>query len=121
VQVETNGTLYNDSLPWGVRWFEVVVSPKAPRVHQGLRHKVVAYKYVLKAGEVDPNDGLPTNVLGTGQRPARTSLPNGCIYLQPQDEHDEEKNQANLRACLESCMRFGYRLGLQYHKIIGVE
>lgn len=128
VQIETNGTL---PPPYIYRKYStdpgtragvyVVISPKAGRVHPAAAQVACCYKYVLSALAVAP-DGLPQTALGhpaspTVARPIVEGLP---IYLQPQDDGNEADNKANLKACVASCMRFGYLLQLQTHKIIGV-
>ncbi len=123
VQIETNGTLHEDGLPWHYRHLSIVCSPKTPKIHPQLVKEVRAFKYVLSADSVDSEDGLPLDVLGTGLRPARPPefFPREQVYLQPEDTGDEAKNRDNLRACVTSCMKFGWRCGIQMHKIMGVE
>ena len=122
VQVETNGTVH----PWGVPWhnsrFSVVCSPKTPKIDKGiLTQPRVDWKYVVRSGWTDPDDGLPTITLGS-TRPARPDWSFGPrVWVQPQDEQNEEANKANIDAALKSCFRFGYRLSLQTHKMIGLE
>lgn len=120
VQIETNGTLYDESMVGWWNTTSVVCSPKAGRIADGLDHVITAYKYVVRAGEVDPTDGLPTSILG-GARPARPHVGySGEVYVQPMDEQDAVLNDANTRAAIESCQKFGYRLCLQLHKLIGL-
>lgn len=122
VQVETNGTLYVPG-PWDDPRVTVVCSPKAGQVNGNLEKQIKALKYVLNAEAVDPNDGLPTSVLG---RDSKVYRPNTklerrpIVYVQPADEKDPQKNAANLAATLHSVSTFGYVLCLQLHKIIGV-
>jgi len=123
VQIETNGVLYRDNIPW--EKVVVVCSPKTPKIHPELLPHINALKYVLAAGFVDEEDGLPTVTLG-GMPPARPpdlhlakSL--STIYIQPMDEQDPELNQKHVEAALESCYRFDYLLCLQTHKFIGLE
>lgn len=126
VQIETNGTLFDERL-FAEGGFgsdldvTVVCSPKAPKVHPGLLSHIAAYKYVLDADHVDPEDGLPSDVLGTGVAPARCH-PNysGPVFLQPADHQDPIINQRNLDAAVQSCLKYGYRLSVQIHKIIGL-
>lgn len=124
IQIETNGLLCpfpERHRIWDLASF--VCSPKSTTIPELLESNLVAMKYVLRAGEVDETDGLPTEVLGYRHRPARVSNETWRadeIYVQPLDEQDDAKNAANLQACVESCMRFGYRLCLQIQKIIGV-
>lgn len=115
VQVETNGTLSGNVHPETL----IVCSPKTPKVHPDLAQHVKAWKYVMRAGEVDKSDGLPTSVLGLDLSPARPTN-RAEIYLQPCDEQDEDKYQKNLDAVLSSCEEFGYRLGVQLHKLVGL-
>jgi organic radical activating enzyme len=127
IQVETAGTFWQDCLDWpGVT---LVVSPKTSKVHEEYRKRSVNWKYVLKAGEVDPDDGLPsapmqrhrdgnTLVGGAPARPNRGDL----VFLQPVDEHlGSHEHNANLGAVRDSALRFGYRAGLQVHKFLGVD
>ncbi len=116
VQIETNGTLHQTDFPYGMVC--IVCSPKTPTISTAM--PVNAYKYVLDARHVNPNDGLPTSVLGMQYAPAR---PYGSdhvvpIYLQPADEKDEAANLRNRDAVLASCMKFGYRFNLQVHKLL---
>lgn len=118
VQIETNGTLFDQDFSY-LR-STIVCSPKAGKVNEHLQDFVTVLKYVVRAGEVDPEDGLPTSVLG-GPRPARPWNARMPIYLQPMDEGDVERNKDNLRAAVGSCLQFGYILGMQIHKIAGLE
>jgi 7-carboxy-7-deazaguanine synthase len=133
VQVETNGTLAAPNLFAGVnqnpherKGLYVVVSPKAGRVHPQTAEIACAYKYVMSCESVDYADGLPVfaldHSLGSGLRVARPPANfRGPVYLQPMDEQDTAKNWRHLQACIHSCMRFGYILQLQTHKIIDME
>lgn len=133
VQIETNGTyalanglmsILMDELWEDVesRSLSIVVSPKTPTISQSVAHWSECFKYVLRDGEVDPDDGLPTQVLG-GYKPARP--PEGyrhdAIYIQPEDQQNAFLNKRNERACIESCMKFGYRFSLQLHKHLGLQ
>ena len=127
VQVETNGTLppndefnntgvYHDTT--------IVCSPKTGSVNEKLLPYINAYKYVLTEGKVNPDDGLPVTALG---HPAKPMLARphedfeGDVYLQPMDEQDVDRNHLNLQACIDSCVKHGYTLQVQLHKIIGME
>jgi 7-carboxy-7-deazaguanine synthase len=119
VQFETNGTLAPlADFPKVIR---VVCSPKTRRVAFGLLPFIFAYKYVLQAGHV-AEDGLPSSVLGTPDiQPARPHLGfTGPVYVSPMDEQDSARNRANLDAAVLSCLRFGYILNLQVHKLVGL-
>ena len=123
VQVETNGTLYRDDLPYGHARFTVVCSPKTHFVHEQLLPHVAALKYVATAESLDPADGLPLHALGHPTKGKLFRPPvdfKGEVYLQPVDEQADYLNTRNQRAVVASCMKHGYRLCLQLHKIIGV-
>lgn len=129
VQIETNGSLappdyfafhHDTDARHGAY---IVVSPKAGKVHPRTAREACAFKYVMNAIDIDHTDGLPTRALlhpcTKLARPPEGY--NGPVYLQPQDDKNEAMNQNNLRACVRSCMKHGYILQLQIHKIIGVE
>jgi organic radical activating enzyme len=119
VQLETNGTLYLDPFPWGNLGVTVVCSPKA-NVNVRVRPWVKHLKYVLDAREVHPNNGLPTKVLGTyiPQHPWPDFR--GTVWVSPADVGDPEQNKRNAEACVRSAMRYGYRVSVQTHKLLGV-
>lgn len=117
VQVETNGTLWLDDLPSGV---QIVCSPKTPKINKHLAERVAAFKYVLDADHV-ADDGLPSRALGCNGEPARPPIGyRGRIYLSPADVQDGKENARNLRAVTDSCLKFGYTLNLQLHKILSL-
>lgn len=125
VQVETNGTLHQDGLPYGE--FDIVCSPKAGTINKKLAPYIKAYKYVASVDSLEGSkDGLPTHALEhpTGKgglaRPRSAAAERVEIYLQPVDELDEERNKANLDAVIASCMKYGYRLCVQTHKLVGL-
>lgn len=129
VQVESNGTLSPFGVPttyYQQPKFEVVVSPKAGKVHPDLYPFIIAYKYVLDAEHIS-DDGLPSSVLGLPAAPARPHDGySGPIYVQPADEQETAhgmhiKNELNQRAAIKSAMKFGYILAVQVHKIIGLD
>jgi organic radical activating enzyme len=122
VQIETNGTLYAEGLPWDS--ITVVCSPKTGKLNAKLLPHIDAFKYVMKYGSVDPQDGLPTFALDHTASPKVARPPENNkkpVYLQPMDVQDEAFNRANLNACIESCMKHGYTLQVQIHKIIDME
>lgn len=120
VQVETNGTL---PAPRGCV-ADIVCSPKTGKVHHTVENQAMAYKYVLRAGDAAADDGLPLHALGHPASPrlARppVRLPKSHIYVQPEDSGEFWHNSRNMDAAKESCLKFGYTLGVQLHKIIGV-
>ncbi len=123
VQIETNGGLYLPLNYSNTTDLSIVCSPKLPHINPDLVPHISAYKYVMRRGQVDPTDGLPTDVLGQGYPPARPhpDCDDTPIFLQPEDQADPVSNKMNLQACIESCMKYGYRLSIQLHKIVGLD
>lgn len=124
IQIETNGIHPPPTAPLGMvslhGTYSLVCSPKTPSLNPKLKGWVNAYKYVLAAGEVDPTDGLPTITLGS-MRPARPFEGEYThVWIQPQDDQDSEKNKANMQVAIDSCLKFGYRLSIQTHKLAGL-
>ena len=122
VQIETNGTLYTHGFDYiGLsNLVTVVCSPKTGRVNKLLLHYIKAWKYVATADSLSPVDGLPVHALEHPASPQLARPPEGAlVYLQPVDEGDPELNKKNLDSVIASCYKFGYRLGLQIHKLIG--
>lgn len=124
VQIETNGTY---RIGEEMDEATVVCSPKSPRLHpDNFRFAdswIGCFKYILDAEHVSDEDGLPTAVLGMNWPIARPpdDFPRSNIYVQPADAGNSYLNDANVQAALASCMKFGYRLSLQTHKILGVD
>lgn len=134
VQIETNGTRGPSDLdlPWWVEQVDlgnvtIVCSPKAGRIARNLSPLMIGksiYKYVLNARMVDPDDGLPVLALDNPASPHVARPPTRSwerVYVQPMDAGSPEENNANLAAAVASCMRYGYRLCVQVHKIIHME
>lgn len=98
----------------------VVCSPKTSKL--GYTGWVDAWKYVTRAGWIDPDDGLPTMSTQTEGHPKRIARPNNSapVYLQPCYDADPSVYDANVRATIDACQKFGYRLSLQTHKILGL-
>jgi organic radical activating enzyme len=140
IQVETAGTVAPQEpvsalcLPN----FTFVVSPKTPKVAPFYLSPFTHWKYIVKATDSHPDDGLPflptqhSRLYGTGPAvhdhafyyasPAIFRAPKGSnIWVSPCDEYDADKNAANVRAAVRVSLKFGYRLSLQVHKIVGLE
>lgn len=142
VQIETNGTLSpvpfdngveedynycamvtNMDVP-GICGVYIVCSPKSGRINPLIRKYACALKYVIKHNDVDPMDYLPIHSLDhpVGVKVARPSPEfERTIYVQPMDEQDEVKNKLNLQEAINSCLKGGYTLQIQTHKIINME
>lgn len=122
VQIETNGTLFQE-LPYWHEDLVIVCSPKTGKINNQLMPHIHSLKYVARAGRLSPIDGLPLVALEHPNSPALARPPeewNGEIYLQPEDEQDERRNFQNTNAVIESCLTYNHRLCIQTHKIIGV-
>ncbi len=119
VQIETNGSLFRD-IPLFPN-ITIVCSPKAPRVNKRLQPSISHLKYIIEHGKVDPKDGLPTSVLGEAIRPARPwNGFTGTVWVQAMDSQDERVNGFNIQEAIHSCMKHGYRMSVQTHKILGL-
>ena len=147
VSVETAGTVWQEGLEarfyWSLgQWLELdvapyshwdgrprnfmVVSPKTPKIDVRVEIAMRALKYIVVAGCLDPEDGLP---FYSTQHPVKKQLlykltpslrHDVPIYLQPCDSHDLEKTKENIWEAVAACLKFGYRLSLQTHKIVGL-
>jgi organic radical activating enzyme len=144
VQIETNGTLFDDTIEFDKEKVFVMCSPKTGAVNKLLQPHITAYKYVGGANEKDipagtfdedilPSvledhglmaDGLPKQALGHTAKP-HLARPHkgfeGRVYLQPIDTHNPALNAYHTRAVVESCLDNGYTLCLQLHKFVGVD
>ena len=123
VQIETNGTLPM-SPGLDPRSVTVVCSPKGNLISRSIAEFCHYYKFVISSDCVNPVDGLPTRALGwpvaqLARPPIGT--PACQIYLQPADEKDVAINTRNLEAAVKSCMKYGYTLGVQMHKLANVQ
>lgn len=126
VQVETNGVLAPASgLPTMVAaGLLVIVSPKTSRIHAAWGEYAAAFKYVLQEGNVVEDDLLPRQALLHKAVPHVARPPagfRGPIYVNPMDEKDWERNQANLALVARAALRHGYIAGVQLHKLMNLE
>lgn len=111
VQIETNGTIFRD-LPAAVK---IICSPKVSndKYHQirpDLLPRINAFKFIISESQKNYSD-----IAEIGQE--KFNIP---IYVQPMDEYDEAKNQANLELVQKLCQERGYFLSLQIHKILKI-
>jgi 7-carboxy-7-deazaguanine synthase len=122
VQFETNGTLFDESLDYGIGTHTIVCSPKTPVLATKLVPFIHYFKYVLSAEQVSVTDGLPLISLGMSGRPFRPdpTFPRDRIYVQPCDDKDPQRNEQNTKEAIASCMKYGYRLCLQTHKAVNL-
>ena len=121
VQVETAGTLWQEALARiGVH---LVVSPKIGKVQENFYSHATHWKYIVgdDAQEIGI-DGLPLAQTQAGNRggpPARP--PSGAtVWLQPMDTGDSVRNHKAQDLCVALCLKHGYRLSLQQHKIVNL-
>lgn len=134
VQIETNGTLMLDDLKSlkhfiGQRLI-IVCSPKTPKLNPLLDPLIDAYKYIVSVNTTNDN-GLPgastqrLNVMQT-IAPPRSGFPAEKVFLQPCEEYtsegkpDWERTKANIAHAAKLCMKHGYRLSVQTHKLAGI-
>lgn len=111
VQIETNGTLYRPV----DRRVDIICSPKPVNgSYYPLRKDMLSHCTALKF-ITSVTEEVYSAVPEVGQ--TEFSIP---VYVQPMDEMDEMKNQANQALALELAMRYGYRLSLQTHKLVGI-
>lgn len=127
VQIESNGMFAPDPVADALihgGFVSLTVSPKTAKINARTAELADCFKYVGQAGRMDEEDGLPMYALEhfKGGRPFRpTDLKRRKIYLNPFDEKDTFKNALNLAACAGSAMQHGYILGVQLHKLAGLE
>lgn len=121
VQLETNGTCWPPDFISVVSDATLVCSPKTPKIHVDALAWVDHWKYVMRHDQV-AEDGLPSRSLGMPLPPCRppAHVVKRNVWLQPEDSGDEATNKLNLQACIDSCLKHGWRLSLQQHKLIGV-
>ncbi len=127
VQIESNGTLPPPAIrfnkdPGQRQGAYIVCSPKTGKLHTAILGAACALKYVVRAGMVDADDGLPISALDMPNRPARPPVGwDRPIYVQPLDSKDAVENAAHANEAVASCLRHGYVLQVQVHKMVGVE
>lgn len=141
VQVETSGAVIPPSHDFE-RWFNalhnprnhtIVCSPKTPKVQPILYTLNTYWKYLIRDEEWSEEDGLPiysTQVEGKITplaRPWKGQLEHvpyqdrARVYVHPCEEPDPERTVKNAKLAAKIAMKYGYRFGLQLHKIIGLD
>jgi organic radical activating enzyme len=121
VQLETAGTLWVE-LPDNDPGITIVCSPKTKSLNRRIVPRICAYKYVIGADNIDPEDGLPcmsTQMRGHASRLFRPP-PGATIFVMPRDDGDAEASAQNRDACVKVALTFGYKLCLQLHKLVGL-
>jgi 7-carboxy-7-deazaguanine synthase len=126
--VETAGTVCLPELHTvfdpmrSVRGNLIVCSPKTPKIHPEIERLVGAWKYVVKDGEGD-NWGMPSKSTQHMDRDSLIFVPKHPvvqIWVSPMDEYEAGKNEHNIKWARDLCLKYGYRLSLQVHKLVDV-
>lgn len=128
VQVESNGTLPPPFMNWSQTPEKrsgcyLVVSPKTGKLSARAWRAAVAVKYVVEHRNVRLEDGLPMQALQHRSHPYVARPPaewTGQIYVQPMDSGNALDNDLNTAEAVASCLKFGYTLQVQIHKVVGV-
>lgn len=133
VQIETAGTVWDTELNPFVEagTVSIVCSPKTPKVHPAILRYCHHYKYIITAGHLDHEDGLPVGGTQKSNMAIRQRLfrpwdvtevvaTHATIWVSPCDAHDGAQTAKNTQAAVKSALFFGYRLSLQTHKMVGV-
>jgi len=128
-QIETNGSCWQPNL---IRFIEMgrlvfVCSPKTGKVHKEILDHCIHWKYIVDALSADEEDGLPiasTQTEGKYMKLARPkpSNPWNNIWVQPMDMDHVNPNitKANTAHATGLVMKYGYRLCIQTHKVVGL-
>lgn len=130
VQIETAGNLWGVGLSAFVEsgMLELVCSPKTAHVSPEIIKRCKHWKYVVRAGETG-GDGLPSVGTQLNNKAPPWSVRTGpghdnysriTIWISPCDDHDAEQNAANVKHAVEICLKHGYRLSLQTHKLVNL-
>lgn len=127
VQIETAGSFWHKDMSerYELGGIHIVVSPKTPYVCNAVVARADSWKYVIT--DLDPlgADGLPMHSTQPDGQHRPLARPPGRIqpwdiYLQPCDMGDASRNAAITKRCVDLCLKHGYRLSLQQHKILGL-
>jgi len=111
VQIETNGTYAIPSwwIPYIGKSIHVVCSPKNKKVHPSVLNHAIAIKYLIDVKSGVNEYGLPPYAaVPTMQQEIRLSPVQGPNY------------EENVRLAYTTCLKHGYILNIQLHKVIGV-
>lgn len=142
VQIETAGTLWPALFevpcnhPELGKNLTIVCSPKTGKVHASVVEHCRDWKYIVSTSDILTEDGLPSSSTqreGMRQRIFTPELTrNNTIWLQPREEYllsrggyagrasDREATLRNMQLAGELAMKYGYRLTLQTHKLLGL-
>ncbi|WP_425363467.1 7-carboxy-7-deazaguanine synthase QueE [Candidatus Tisiphia endosymbiont of Hybos culiciformis] len=117
VQIETNGTLYRN-LPDKVH---IVCSPKVTKngtrkngyslLRDDLLSRINAIKFL-----VAKNIPEYSNIPEVGQ--SKYNIP---VFIQPMDQNNPLLNKQNEKLAIDLALKYGHRISIQIHKILGIE
>jgi organic radical activating enzyme len=113
VQIETNGTIYREIQ----KEIYILCSPKVNikykkyfQLDKRMLERIDCLKFLISRHELG-YDKIPD--LGITR-----DIP---IFIQPMDEYNPVRNKENINFAVELCLKYGYRLSLQLHKILNIE
>lgn len=126
VQVETAGSVFQGfNLETEVHF---VVSPKTPVVrNEFYALKNVSFKYLVSTDFAYTDAGVPVANTQSKETPHALASPSHLkdVYMQPMEVYtngipDPIATKANVDLAVKLCMKHGYKLSLQLHKILGM-
>lgn len=121
VQIETAGTVWVPLLEGCDVAF--VCSPKTGKVHAEIQRRCTSFKYVVGADDKVSDAGAIIASYQRGSKPMTLAQPanrHATVWVQPRDDYVPEKNAANIAFAKDLCLKYGYRMSVQLHKIVGV-
>lgn len=118
-QIETAGTIWVPGLEaLGVT---IVCSPKTGKVNKQIFDRCQNYKYVVGHDDQIIDGRIFTQTQPTSKPVLLAQGKDGAtVWMQPRDDHDEEANRKNVDFARDLCLKYGYRLCLQLHKLVNV-
>ena len=138
-QIETAGTVWVPGLEH--TFATIVCSPKTPKVHPMIQRWCTAWKYIVRDNgdqmAYSEVDGLPVKATQAGHEGqdsilARPERSDTTIYLQPCEEYLHsnhnapeplpypQRTDANTTLAVRLCIKHGYRLSIQVHKVVNL-
>lgn len=116
VQIETCGLIpmkWMDLELVGKKVF-IVVSPKSPSIDKQIAKHALAFKYIIDAvkGTFD-NDGIPLK----HYKPKNLSI----VMVSPMFAKTIDHTDANVELAVSISKTYGYRMCVQWHKLIGIQ
>ena len=112
VQIETNGTLYRNIS----EKVHIVCSPKAGKsgyfpLREDILPRISALKFLVS-----------DNILEYSVIPEIGQSKYGIdVFIQPMDQNDKLLNQKNAKLAIDLSIKYGYRLSIQTHKVLGID